>query len=347
MTHRTPLPRAVWVQSATVGRALLAAVLLAAVLLLGLPRAGHAVLRDEIVPEGVWLLRAAVSQRTEERAFSRLNVEAPLLEYVVPAAEDSAQITGEITRDVQRSALLATYGLSDGWNLSLTLPFVRVEQTSTLATESADPAVQAAVGRLASRDISGTGQLRLMSLHRPVFTDSLGIVLGLGYATPGDDLQGPWAGRSTLRLDDPTPRIVGVFHLTFYPLIERSRFDVRLGLELGEDKTVALPAGDRASLNTGNRGQFAMGWHQEFGPFLTGLTFLHTTLSQSSLDGLTQGDSVTETALRLRVGYGNLDALEAGPIAFPYRVVLQFHQTVQGFNTPLREELTLSLTTYF
>ncbi len=67
----------------------------------------------------------------------------------------------------------------------------------------------------------------------------------------------------------------------------------------------------------------------------------------NSLGGERQGDPVRAQVLRYHFGFGNLAALEQGPVAFPYRINVQFETPLRGSNVPEREGFTVYLQTYF
>jgi len=302
---------------------------------------------DEVVPEGAWMMRLGVSAHTETQAFSRLHKQAPLLDYLVPDETVRTTLNGGVQRDVKRAQVDATYGLSDTWNLVLGLPYEQVHQSSTLSTASASADAQAAVDRLQSRTVSGAGRLQVGSLHRPVFTDRSGFVWGYGVDWPLEAPASPWAGRGTLLVDSPFPRLYGLLHYTFYPFIPRTHLDLRLELGTSVTRRLELYGGGHDSVNPGNDLMASMGWSQEFGRVATELTALVFRQGETRLNTVPQGDGVSSTSVRLMVGYGNLTELEQGPIAFPYQVQLRYQQVLAGYDLPLLKQLSLSLQFYF
>lgn len=302
---------------------------------------------DDLVPQGVWGVRLTHGERTEEEAITRLNAEGPLLEYAVPDPGRHDAIEGTLQRDVERTELALTLGLTDTWNLRLRAPHVSVTQTSTLRPASADPAVQAEVERLESRTESGLGHLELTSLHRSVFTDRHAYVWGYGYGWPGADPVSPWRGRGTLQLDPPFERVHVVLHYTFFPYIRRARLDLRANVGRVLETELEVPGGDKVGVDPGDDAELSLAWQQELGPVVAGLGFVMFQQGRSTLAGAEQEDSVQDYRGRLTLGFGNLRALERAPIAFPYVLLLTYDHTVQGFNTPLVREVRLSLQTWF
>lgn len=302
---------------------------------------------DEIVPAGVWRIRLEHGWRTDDRGISRLDVEAPLLDYLVPDEAVRNALDGSVERRVERTELSLTLGLTDAWNVVLELPYVSVAQTSSATSASTDTAVTETLERLESRTVSGLGRLRLAGLHRPVFSDRHGFVWGFGVDWPGDDPVSPWVGRSTLQVDSPFRRVFVLVHYTHYPWIQRARLDVRGEYGLGQAESLEVPDGTAQKVVPGNDVALSLGWRQEVGPVTSGLGFHLDQQSTSEVEGVRQGDQVQEFYFRLVLGFGNLRKLEQAPIAFPYLVLLTYDHTVQGFNTPLRREFRLSLKTYF
>lgn len=300
---------------------------------------------NEIVPEGSLLVALAYGVDSHERAISRRNRESPLLDYLVPDDSVREQIDGDIRRTTDRLALRLHYGLSDSWNLTLEIPYLRITQESSLSAGSAEATAE--VQRLSSRTISGLGELRATSLHRPLYDDQHGFVWGYGLLIPGEDPQSPYAGRGTLFLDSPFTRLLALVHYTYYPLLGRARFDLQAELRIPLEEKLATAAAASVGVNPGNRVGIAVGWEQELGPVATGVTLGHHSQSQSEVGGAKQGDKVQETWLRLKLGVGNLQALESGPLAFPFLLYVQYETTVQGYNTPIRSDARLVLQTYF
>lgn len=302
---------------------------------------------DDLVPAGIWSVRITQTQRTEDRAISRLKMHGPLLGYLVPEPGVQDALSGSVTREVQRTDLTTTIGLTDAWNLVLGVPYTRIRQSSSLSSSDSNPAVQAEVERLQAREVSGTGSLRLASLHRPVFSDNHGFVWGYGLDVPRGEPASDWAGRGTLLTDPPFRRYFALWHYTYYPYVERGRFDLRM--EVGLPRSEKIPVQGRGELpvHPGNDVSLFMGWRQEYGPVTTGYGLKLFRQGQSSIAGGKQGDKVVDYAARLELGYGNLTALEQGPIAFPYLLLLGYERTFRGYDTVIRDELQLSLRFYF
>jgi hypothetical protein len=302
---------------------------------------------EELVPAGAWLARLSRGTHTQDRAIGRDNVEAPLLDYLQPDPALRGNLAGAVSRDVERIELTVGYGLSDTWNVQLQVPHVRVTQRSDVSSLSGDPQVQAEVARLGSREVSGLGRARLGSLHRPVFSDRHGFVLGYGLDWPADDPANPWAGRGTLLVDSPVPHWFGLLHYTYYPAGTANRLDIRAEAGFPFDERLTQADGTAASVNDGSTLQLSAGWQQELGPVVLGFGVGGWSQDVSTVAGEGQGDAQVEWSGRIVLGYGNLRELEQGPLTFPYRLLLGYERTLQGFNVPIRNELTLSLQTYF
>jgi hypothetical protein len=314
-------------------------------LLLSAPAAAA---EDELVPEGVWQMRVGLARHTETEAFNHNDARGPLLNYLVPDDSVRGELTGGVTRQVEHLGLNALYGLSDTWNLALGLPYVRIDQTSTLnAPGSPSQAALDQVTRLQTQTIQGPGRLHLGSLHRPVFTDRHSLVLGYGVDLPVDAPASRWAGRGTLLLDSPTSSVFGLLHYTFYPYTPRTHVDLRLQADVSVTRRLTLLSGQTSPVNPGNDLLTTLGYSREFGPIATEVSALVLVAGQSKINGTRQGDGVTGESLRVMLGYGNLVDLEQGPIAFPYQLQLSFEETLHGSELPIKRELQLSLQFYF
>ncbi len=301
----------------------------------------------EVVPQERWLFRLGLARDRHDRAITRANEEGPLLEYLVPDPSVRAGLDGEVEREVQRLDLLVRYGLSDTWNLSLELPFYRIRQTSTVSDNgtNADAALEA--GRLQDRTLSGPGNLRLTSLHRTLYDDTQGFIWGFGLSVPARDPESRYAGRGTLYLGSPFQEFFAWIHYDRYMLTFPGRLELHAELNTSRDSTLVNLEGIPVGVNPGNQVLVRVAWEQEIGSLFTGLGLTRFGQSRSRVNRQLQGDRVIDVSIDLKVGYGNLAALERGPIAFPYLVYLQVDRTVDGFNTPLRSEVKLVFNTYF
>ena len=228
----------------------------------------------------------------------------------------------------------------------LGLPYAQVEQTSSLVA-GASANAQAAAQRLASRTVSGLGRLQVGSQHRTVFDDRTGFVVGYGLQWPLQGPPQPWAGLGTLQPDSPFPRLYTRLDYTRYLLVTRAKLELGAELGLQQSRTLTQIDGSSAEVTPGNDLSASLAWAQEFGPVdsLLGLRLLRQGMSR--LYGQPQGDDVEELAAQVRVGFGNLRALEAGPLAWPYLVALTYDHGLHGRNTPVRRTFQLSVELYF
>lgn len=329
---------------ARVWAAALAALL--AALAWGAPPARAA--EDDIVPGGVWLLRAAVTQETQRDAIATDGQRRPLVDYLAQQPGLAGRLSGDVVRHVTATETLIGYGISDTWNLNLSVPYRVIRQESSLGAAAGDPAAGGAADLLKRRTVSGLGNLRWTSLHRPLFTDTDGIVLGWGVATPGGPQQMDYAGRTTLATRVPYQALTGLFHYTHYLLsVNRARLDLRFTFDLAYDTYVNTPTASHVLLDPPNAGTGSVRWEQEFETFGYGLFLWHESTTQTFLGGHSQQDMTKETRLGAQLTYGNLSRLEEHPIAFPYQAGLQIDHLMSGFNVPESSRYTLFLRTYF
>ncbi len=303
--------------------------------------------QDEVVPAGVWTLQTELAIRTDSRGIDHARHDVPLLDYLADSPALQGTLQGAVERTWHRVELKATYGLSDTWNLSLLAPYVSVNQSSSVSTTSSDPVAQAMAQSLTSRSLGGPGAAELLSLHRPVFSDRHGLVLGYGVRWPLREPASPWGGRGTLLLDSPFMAGLGLLHYTFYPVWERTHLDLRGAFVVPATRGLALEGGGSASVNPGNELRVSMDWGQEFGRLATGFGLHLLNQGSSKIRHEQQGDNLTETAFEVMLGWGNLVELELHPIPLPYQIRLTYDQTLLGAGVPLRKELRLGLQFYF
>jgi hypothetical protein len=321
----------------------------AALLLIALPAARPALgAGDEMVPGGVWHLRAETMQEIQRQAIARDGQTHPLVDYLAGQPGLSRRMSGEVVRQVTAAEVQAVYGISDSWNLALLLPYRWMRQESSLEAEAGDPAAEDAERRLKTRTVSGLGNVRLTSLHRPVFSDSNGLILGWGVTVPGGPQQSDYMGLTTLDTRAPYRTLSGLLQYTYYPLsVNRARFDLRFALDVGFRTAVRTEAQSSATLHPPNTGSARIGWEQEFQSMGYGIFLHHQATTQSFLDNVGQNDIIKETRLGGLVTWGNLAGLETGPLAFPYQAGLRIDHMVLGYNVPVTTRLALFFRTYF
>jgi hypothetical protein len=302
---------------------------------------------DEVVPAGVLLLRLRTGQESVTQAFDHANKPMRLAAYLLPVDAAAGQITGDVTRTVSSTELQLGFGLTDRWNIALTVPYLEVRQDSTLASASGDSAVQRRVSALQSRESSGVGNLRIVSLHRPVFTDSNGFTWGFGFIVPSGAMTAPYLGPDTLDVRGPNRSGVVLLHYTRYPGARHSRFDLRVEAQAPQAANVNTLDKINANLQIGNSAAVLVGWQQELGPALYGVWSSYRANTPAFLDGINQDDLKKDWRGGVRLGLGNLIALEQGPVALPYQVSLDYEQTLDGANIPQTNRVSLDFHTYF
>ncbi|MDH4247209.1 MAG: hypothetical protein OEW39_05275 [Deltaproteobacteria bacterium] len=299
------------------------------------------------MPDGV--LRWALDWQTDrqDRAFTRDHTTSPLLRYLVPEASVRNQLSGKISRETRQTTLRVDFGLSDTWNLGLVASQVQVTQSSTVRAKTADPMAQDAAADFSSRTVSGPGDASLWSLHRTVYGDYHGFVVGAGIRRSMAAPEGPWRGHPTLITSSPTPALLGVLHYTYFPASTRARYEFRLHSDYGLPARVTLSGNSIQKLYPGNTLGLNTGWRQEWGPTSLGLLLLMHYQTASRLNGVSQHDPVKELASRLEWGVGNLRALEQGPQSFPFHLQLWAERSWLGFNSPVRHELGVTFFSYY
>ncbi|MBI4082156.1 MAG: hypothetical protein HY423_06045 [Candidatus Lambdaproteobacteria bacterium] len=302
----------------------------------------------EFLPGEAWALRLSVSREVQEEAYDRGGQHGPLKQYLIPGRENHEQVQGEISRTYSRTDIHLQYGLTDRWNLMLDVPYTRVRQSSSLTTAATDAALRDRVARLGPRDVSGLGNPRLTSLHRPVFSDWHAFAWGYALTLPAQAPLTPYDGVGTLDVRSPLVDPALVLHYTYFPQgVLRGRLDLAGSAIYGLEAQVDTPAGNRQTLDPGNAVDATLGWTQELGRILLAGEFEQYSRLANRLDKEFQGDPVRELLFRARLGYGNLIELETARIGFPYQVQLALERTILAFNRPLRSIVTVSLLTYF
>ncbi len=333
--------------SLPVFRTLAALAALAALAFFLAPPRALALIEDDVVPEGAWGARLSLHLETQDATKDNASRFAPLINYVIPDDEIRAQVEGNIERSIRRLDFLFTYGVTDTWNLSLNIPYLELEQDSTLFPTSDDPGVAAVVERLQSKKLSGTGDFTLTSMHRTVFSDWNGFLFGYGLIVPSTSQQEVYVGAPTFDTVSAVTYTFLLFHYTRYPAIHGARFDLRAWGSAGIKGRASVPDGPEQKLEPGNRTSLKFAWSQEFGPVASGLEYEFFEKRSGSLNGTRLKDQARGQYLRFQMGFGNLAGLEKGPLAFPFRFDMQIESLERGSNLPKGERMVFTLQTYF
>ncbi len=304
---------------------------------------------DDLVPAGIVEVHTTLSHETQTKAIARDAITHGLEVYALPSPNSKDLVSGQLSRDIDEADLLLKVGITDHWNLSLLLPYVRAAQHSNLQSKfpGLDPVLDVTVARLQDQTVSGAGNLRLTSLHRPVFSDFHGFVWGYGYQGSLESNTGVYTGIGSLQTRDPYGGVYGFVHYTYYPRLARSRLDLRGEYQYPFADKVNTPRGTQVTVRGGATSLFSLGWEHEPGAWGYGMALQSKTSQPTQLDGDLQEDTVKEYLFHGQLGFGNLIELEQQPIRFPYQALLTYDTTVYGYNTPLRERWSLVFLTYF
>ena len=302
---------------------------------------------EDIVPQGVWRLEARLVQDAYSEAVNRHGDVAGAQSFVAlpPPGEDT--VSGSISRQATALNLRAQWGLSDTWNLALELSGGQLTQSSSLQAQQAGVALSAQVDSLQSDSFSETGDLVLRSLHRVNYDDRGSMVLWYGVAVPPGPQHSKYIGVPTFALRGPGTVVQGGLHYTRYTDVERARLELDLALALPQATVVDTPLQKQRTLVPGNRAAAGAGWQQELGSWLLGAALNFSLAATNTVDGALLHDNTHTWSTTISVGYGNLIALVSGPVAHPYQIRLDLEHTLAGFNTPLRNRLSIALSSYF
>lgn len=268
--------------------------------------------------------------------------------YLIREPSLREEIEGSITRSITRYDLRTTYGISDSWNISLNIPFVEINQNSTISPLSgASASAQELADLLQTRTIQGVGDVELTSLHRPLFSDWNALVWGYGFTIPGESQTEPYVDATSLQLGEPAPMAFGFVHYTRFTALPRSRFDFRPFVRHMFSAPVTVASGETRRLEPVNRLSVKFDWSQELGNFVYGLGAEFMGQGEHTINGERLVDQVRGQIVRTRIGYGNMAGLEDGPQSFSYQLQLEFRSVLRAANIPHGDHMTLSILTFF
>ena len=301
------------------------------------------VFRDEIVPEGHWALEIARFEQRQDSAFDRYEKLRSLRSYLLPDRKAYEAASGHVERDVSETDLRLTYGFTDRFNLFIELPYLELNQDSSLTTSSTRDLFIREAETFESQSLSGFGDARVLLMHRLVFSDRNAFIWGYGLSYPISDRSESEPGLYALALSSPNPKLLSFFHYTRYPRAEHTRFDLRVEAQSGLTGEIETLEAGTQNYRSGTGATVEAGYYFEGGPLGLGLSLQERYLGQSKLSGIGQSDRQSETVVRGQAGYGNLSELEQGPLSFPYQVRLILDRSLRGYNVPYRDGVALSI----
>lgn len=266
----------------------------------------------------------------------------------VPSRDARNHLSGELSRDWQTLTLRSQVGLSEDWNLDLQVSQVSVSQTSSLQAQDGNTAAQDAVDAFGDEQLDGLGDLRLGLIRRSVFSDRHGYQWGFGLTMPLEDQQSDYVGRYTLATSQTGTTLHLAMHYTYFPPgLPRARLDLRPMFIAPLSGPVTLPDGRERTYHAGNAANVNVSWQQEFSALTLAWELEHHNQLTSTLTEIEQGDPTQTEWARLRLGWGNLSELEAGPVPLPYRVDLTLERAYWAYNAPTGTAYRLGLLLYF
>ena len=137
------------------------------------PTPTHAIELENRLPESVWEVEMRLQNiPVYDRAFNGYGEEAPLQQLMLWDRVWRDSVVGKLQREEQRLEIRMAYGLTEKWMLEATIPLLQKKQTSTLKIESASTNQQKVLENLASENLSGLGDIRLIFAKDMVATTS-------------------------------------------------------------------------------------------------------------------------------------------------------------------------------
>ncbi|MDH4224829.1 MAG: hypothetical protein OEW12_04185 [Deltaproteobacteria bacterium] len=302
---------------------------------------------DPFVPQGVWLMETRLVTEIQTQGFTKNGKQGPLLLGLVSDESLRNQLKGDVTRQSSGVDLTLRWGLGDRWNLALILPYRNLTQHSTLVSATTDPAAVSTAEAFPEKTISGLTDVELLSLHRPAFTDRHGLILGYGISVPARRRDKALTHLKGLALERPSPSGLVLFHYTFYPNISHSRFDVRATYRYLANAILEDADGNTTPLLPARESDVKIGWRQGWGYLEWELQLEQFSTTSNILDGINQKDGQDAFEGNFLLSYGNLNDLETGPVALPFKVEAGLGKTLQGFSSPATNKVTLAGWLYF
>jgi len=301
---------------------------------------------DDMVPQGTWFQQLSYTQIAQTQGWGHDDKKHGLERYLLQDT-NYAQFSGTVSRQISRADLTFRYGLSDAWNLSLNLPWLKLTQHSTLQALAPTPMNLAQVNSLSDQTLSGLGDMEGVSLHRLVFSDQSGLILGWGAALATAGHQNVRHGRTALRLGRPSSAPLALLHYTYYPYMTKARFDIRVHYLAPMMGKIRNLEGEEVTYFPGREASLTVGWRQEWGVFSYEVAARREVVTASRYAGKVWYQGGERQLGLLRLGLGNLSELEDGPLAFPFQLDLETSLAYAGNNQPLDKGYKLILQMFY
>jgi len=311
-----------------------------------IPTSTHAIQLENRLPESVWEVEMRLKHTpVYDQAFNGYGEEAPLQQLMLWDREWRDSVVGKLQREEQRLEIRMAYGLTDKWMLEATIPLLQKKQTSTLIIESATAIQQKVLENLASENLSGLGDIKLIFAKDIVTTMTWhnrgGFTLRLPTGTTGTP-----RGISTNSTGEGHGSVGAYFHFNWYPLTHgiRNAFRIEGTNELvGKRETLG---GEKGYYSAGHRADLFYNWSIERQNIFAGTELHYYQQAESSLPtGKSNAAFLKE--INFEFGYGNLSDLEQKPLSTPWQVRLGYTRPLAGQNTPIANRWELSSTFFF
>lgn len=302
---------------------------------------------DLMVPADAVQLHAELAVQRQDQGISTHGTVGGLREWALRSERERRQVRGDLTRDVTWVTLAAQYGMSDTWNLRLDLPYGQLTQTAELTVNTTDAELAARAATLETETLSGLGNIRFSSLHRPLYTDWNSLVFGFHLELPGSSPDNPYIGRPTLALAQPLPAWGASVHYTHFPAASRNRWDLTADWKRYTRGTVDTPLADGRSLTLPDETAFSLHWAHDMRSVNFGFGVRHALSINTVLDGENLNDDTRAWIIQAEIGGGNLATLEQQPVSLPQAWRFAIDHAVAGFNIPLGTVYALRYRLYF
>ncbi len=308
---------------------------------------------ETMPPAGVWSVQTRYVLERQTGGVNRHGEKGTLLNYL---AQNPNSVAGELQGTVSRTRSLTRLQMRYGdaprraWGFSLDVESAR--QTGSVSPHaSASPAALHIVPSLQTQSLDALSQGMLERVLRLHFDDELIWDWQIGLAFPVKK-QEPYRYQHQLQVQKAGPSLVSQMVIAHFPIgYPRTHLNWQIALRVptaqAQPRVSQRDSAPSVRILEGVEGSVRFDWITEFPTSLLGLGLSQQRLASTNVDGVSQQDGSSVSAFHVTTGYGVFGALEHGAVVFPWRVKLEWSQSIDASNAPTGSSVSVSWLFFF
>lgn len=298
----------------------------------------------EFVPPGVSLATLKTIRSSYNSFFSSGNDTSSALDVMKDRNHiPDDDLYGSITDETTTVQLSYQYGLFNAINVGLLVPLIHSNRSSSVTL--VDPSQFDFAESAGSAEASGIGDIEIITLWRPVYTDVLDFQLGL--ALNGDNGSHNSDDYKKMPLGSGSKELSILLKLYLYSIDSKLRLSLDMEYELTADATVKTNDGRSVTKSQENYLSAILDVGTETGSIGYGGGTQIQSSGITKLDGESLKNGYLGYSIRAFFSIGNLNLLENKVVNHPWEIRILAEKRLAGANATDLQELSIQLSTYF